>query len=167
MELSTDCKAAARRRPELCAREGVRAGGAGSHCRSQQAASRTPVGSACSLGRATARDQGRSGSRSRNHGDGGGADGCGQLPAAGWEWFFPARPRAPSHRRADLKRQPAVLSSLPRESDNSQQNVSLKRQKEDSAMLFFLLREPLSTGALRTEIQTRKLILEEFSRSSY
>lgn len=40
---------------------------------------------------------------------------------------------------------------LPEEAEGGQRDV------------IFLLREPLSTGALRTEIQTRKLILEEFS----
>lgn len=50
--------------------------------------------------------RGPAGSRSRNHGDGGGGwRRCGRLPAAGWEWFFPC----PSHCRADLKGQPARL----------------------------------------------------------
>ena len=100
-----------------------------------------PAAGTCSLGRATARDQGRSGSRSRNHGDGGGADGGGQLPAAGWEWFFPASPPAPSHRRADLKRQPAVSPSVPTESDTAQQNISLKKAEGGLADFILLLQE--------------------------
>lgn len=115
VELSTDCKTAAR--PARPAR-GEPEPGAHACRLSQRAASRTPREDRRRPLRLPPRagdGRGRAGRRqSRNHGDGGGADARAAAPCGSGDGSSqPAR--RPRLRRADLKRQPAVSPSLPTE----------------------------------------------------